>query len=127
MQIPEHPQIRSLGYVSDDLRRALLAHARVLVVPSPYESLSIVLLEAWNHGVPALVNARCKVLHGQVRRANGGLYYRTFNEFREALDYWFATTPWNDARSAPRGSRSSSVNTDGRPSSPAWRICWLER
>ena len=64
MQIPEHPRIRSLGYVSDDLRRALLTHARVLVVPSPYESLSIVLLEAWNHGVPALVNARCKVLHG---------------------------------------------------------------
>jgi glycosyltransferase involved in cell wall biosynthesis len=87
MQIPEHPQIRSLGYVSDDLRRALLTHARVLVVPSPYESLSIVLLEAWNHGVPALVNARCKVLHAQVRRADGGLYYRTFNEFREALDY----------------------------------------
>ncbi len=88
IQIPEHPQIRSLGYVSDDLRSALLAHARLLVVPSPYESLSIVLLEAWNHGVPALVNARCKVLHGQVRRANGGLYYRTFNEFREALDYF---------------------------------------
>jgi glycosyltransferase involved in cell wall biosynthesis len=87
MQIPEHPRIRSLGYVSDDLRRALLAYARVLVVPSPYESLSIVLLEAWNHGVPALVNARCKVLEGQVRRANGGLYYRTFSEFREALDY----------------------------------------
>ena len=88
LQIPEHPRIRSLGYVSDDLRRALLTHARVLVVPSPYESLSIVLLEAWNHGVPALVNARCKVLHGQVRRANGGLHYRTFNEFREALDYF---------------------------------------
>jgi glycosyltransferase involved in cell wall biosynthesis len=88
MQIPEHPRIRSLGYVSDDLRRALLTHARLLVVPSPYESLSIVLLEAWNHGVPALVNARCKVLHGQVRRANGGLHYRTFNEFREALDYF---------------------------------------
>jgi glycosyltransferase involved in cell wall biosynthesis len=88
IQIPEHPHIRSLGYVSDDLRRALLTHARLLVVPSPYESLSIVLLEAWNHGVPALVNARCKVLLGQVRRANGGLYYRTFNEFREALDYF---------------------------------------
>lgn len=87
MQIPSHPRIRSLGYVSDDVRRALLAHARVLVVPSPYESLSIVLLEAWNHGVPALVNAGCKVLYGQVRRANGGLYYRSFNEFSAGLDY----------------------------------------
>ena len=65
------------------MRDALLSHARVLVVPSPYESLGIALLEAWNHGVPALVNARCLVLKEQVRRANGGLYYRSFNEFSE--------------------------------------------
>ena len=62
------------------------ARARVLMMPSPYESLSMVLLEAWNHAVPALVNARCAVLRGQVRRADGGLYYRTGAEFRAALD-----------------------------------------
>ena len=87
LQIPQHPRIRALGYVDDDLRAALLAHARVLVVPSPYESLSIVLLEGWNHGVPALVNAKCQVLKEQVRRANGGLHYRSFSEFCEALDH----------------------------------------
>jgi glycosyltransferase involved in cell wall biosynthesis len=87
MRVPSHPQIQALGYVSDALRDALLAHAHVLVVPSPYESLSIALLEGWNHGVPALVNARCKVLKGQVRRANGGLYYRSSWEFQEALGY----------------------------------------
>src|SRR5262245_7627079 len=74
LQIPTHPQIRALGYVANDLRDALLAHAQALVVPSRYESLSIVLLEAWNHAVPALVNGACKVLAGQVSRANGGLY-----------------------------------------------------
>jgi glycosyltransferase involved in cell wall biosynthesis len=87
LRIPQHAKIRALGYVSDELRGALLAHARLLVVPSPYESLSIVLLEAWNHAVPAVVNARCHVLKGQVRRANGGLHYRSFGEFCEALDY----------------------------------------
>jgi len=87
MQIPDHPQIRALGYVADDVRNALLAHARALVVPSWYESLSIVLLEAWNHAVPALVNGRCKVLAGQVTRANGGLYYMFPAEFDEAADY----------------------------------------
>jgi glycosyltransferase involved in cell wall biosynthesis len=87
MQIPEHPRIRPLGYVSDELRNALLASARALVIPSPYESLSIVLLEAWNHGAPALVNGRCRVLRGQVRRANGGLYYRSSRDFDEALTY----------------------------------------
>jgi glycosyltransferase involved in cell wall biosynthesis len=87
LQVPIHPAIRALGYVSPELRDALLAHATTLVVPSPYESLSIVLLEAWNHGIPALVNARCKVLEGQVRRANGGLHYRTAREFNEALRF----------------------------------------
>jgi glycosyltransferase involved in cell wall biosynthesis len=56
------------------------------VVPSPFESLSIVLLEAWNAGVPALVNGHCAVLKGQVRRANGGLYYRSAAEFGESVE-----------------------------------------
>ena len=87
LMIPDHPRIRALGYVADDVRRALLSHARALIVPSPYESLSIVLLEAWNHATPALVNAYCKVLQGQVRRASGGLYYRSSREFQEALSW----------------------------------------
>jgi glycosyltransferase involved in cell wall biosynthesis len=87
LMIPDHPRIRALGYVEDAVRHALLAHARALIVPSPYESLSIVLLEAWNHATPALVNAHCKVLQGQVRRANGGLYYRSSREFQEALSW----------------------------------------
>ena len=93
MQIPSHPRIRALGYVSDEIRTALLTHARALIVPSPFESLSIVLLEAWNHGVPALVNARCQVLAGQVTRADGGLYYRSAAEFSEALSYLLAHAP----------------------------------
>jgi len=87
LTIPHHPRIRALGYVADDVRRALLSHTRALLVPSPYESLSIVLLEAWNHATPALVNAYCKVLKGQVRRASGGLYYRSSLEFQEALSW----------------------------------------
>jgi glycosyltransferase involved in cell wall biosynthesis len=87
MRVPSHPKILPLGYVSDGLRDALLARAAVMVVPSPYESLSIALLEGWNHGVPALVNGRCRVLDGQVRRANGGLAFRSSAEFAEALAY----------------------------------------
>jgi glycosyltransferase involved in cell wall biosynthesis len=87
MPIPEHPLIRRLGYVDEATRDALLANARVLLIPSPFESLSMVLLEAWNRGTPALVNARCAVLKGQVLRADGGLYYRSALEFAGALDY----------------------------------------
>jgi len=97
MQIPSNPRILALGYVSNDVREALLAHARALVVPSWYESLSIVLLEAWNHGIPALVNGRCKVLAGQVRRANGGLYYMFPAEFDEAADFLLTRPAERDA------------------------------
>jgi glycosyltransferase involved in cell wall biosynthesis len=88
--VPAHPRIRPLGFVDESVRDALLAHARALVVPSPYESLSIALLEGWNYGTPALVNGDCRVLAGQVSRANGGLYYRSAKEFSEALT-WLLT------------------------------------
>ena len=86
MPLPDHPRIRPLGFVSDEVRDALLDRARALVMPSPYESLSIALLEGWNRRRPALVNGRSSVLRGQVRRANGGLYYGTYREFAAALE-----------------------------------------
>ncbi len=87
MPVPDAPWIRRLGFVDAGVRDALLARARVLLMPSPFESLSMVLLEAWNRGLTALVNARCAVLRGQVLRADGGLYYRTAAEFVAALNF----------------------------------------
>ena len=87
MPIPEHPAIKALGFVDDAMREALLASASLLVVPSRFESLSLVLLEGWNHGLAALVNGHCSVLKGQALRANGALYYHNYDEFAHALDY----------------------------------------
>jgi len=92
MTIPEHPAIKVLGVVPEAERDALLSRARVLVMPSPYESLSMVLLEAWRAGTPALVNGRCKPLRGQTERANGGLFYEQREEFVDALA-WFVEHP----------------------------------
>jgi len=58
----------------------------VLVMPSYYESLSMVALEAWALGRPVLVNARCDVLLGQCLRSSAGLYYETAEDFAGALD-----------------------------------------
>jgi glycosyltransferase involved in cell wall biosynthesis len=92
LPLPRWHDLHVLGRVEDDLREALLAHARALVMPSPFESLSLVVLEAWNRGTPVLVNARCDVLLGQVRRANGGLYYRRSDDFAGAVR-WLADHP----------------------------------
>jgi glycosyltransferase involved in cell wall biosynthesis len=84
LPVPGRHGLYVLGRVDHDLRDTLLAHARALVMPSLFESLSLVVLEAWNRETPVLVNARCDVLLGQVRRANGGLYYRTSDDFAGA-------------------------------------------
>jgi len=85
MPVPNHPSIVSLGFVDEATRARLLDSAIALVVPSQYESLCIALLEGWNHALPALVNGRCRVLKGQVLRANGGLFYSNATEFVTAL------------------------------------------
>ena len=72
--------------MSDADKFDVLAAADVLVMPSYYESLSMVALEAWALGKPVLVNARCDVLLGQCLRSNAGLYYENAEEFDAALD-----------------------------------------
>jgi glycosyltransferase involved in cell wall biosynthesis len=62
-------------------------------MPSEFESLSMVALEAWALGRPVLANGRCDVLRGQCVRSNGGLYYENFEEFAEALFTLEATGP----------------------------------
>ena len=59
--------------------------AEVVVMPSLYESLSMIVLEAWLMGKPVLVNGRCDVLRYQCRQSNGGLYYNNPAEFAAAL------------------------------------------
>lgn len=85
LKVPSHPRIRALGFLSDEDKFDALAAADMLVMPSPYESLSMVALEAWALGKPVLANGRCDVLRGQVIRSNGGLYYDSYEEFAESL------------------------------------------
>jgi glycosyltransferase involved in cell wall biosynthesis len=75
-----------LGAATEAEKLAAVARARALVMPSRHESLSMVVLEAWMMGRPVLVNGDCEVLRGQVLRANGGLYYRRYEEFAAAVD-----------------------------------------
>ena len=62
-----------------------LAASDLLVMPSYYESLSMVALEAWALGKPVLANGRCEVLRGQCIRSQAGLYYESQEEFTETL------------------------------------------
>ena len=85
MAIPRHRRIHHLGFLSDEDKFDGLAASDLLIMPSYFESLSMVALEAWALGRPVLANGRCDVLKGQCMRSNAGLYYERFEEFVEAL------------------------------------------
>jgi glycosyltransferase involved in cell wall biosynthesis len=86
LPIPQHPRIRHLGFLSDTDKFDAMAAAELLVMPSYYESLSMVALEAWALGKAVLANGKCDVLKGQCIRSNAGLYYDTYEEFIGALE-----------------------------------------
>jgi len=87
MKIPEDPRILHLGFLEDQAKFDALAACEILMMPSFYESLSMVLLEAWAMEKPTLANANCPVLLGQSIRSNAGLFYSDYAEFKRSLQY----------------------------------------
>jgi len=85
MPVPKHRRIHHLGFLGDQDKFDALAASDLLIMPSYYESLSMVALEAWALGRPVLANGRCDVLKGQCIRSNAGLYYERYEDFVETL------------------------------------------
>jgi len=85
IDVPKHPRIHHLGFLDDRDKFDGLAASDLLIMPSYFESLSMVALEAWALGRPVLANAHCDVLKGQCLRSNAGLFYESYEEFVEAL------------------------------------------
>ena len=85
MALPEEPFINFAGLLSDRERLQALEAATIVICPSPYESLSLLALEALSVGTPIVVNGRSPVLVEHCVRSNGGLYYADGDEFVECL------------------------------------------
>ncbi len=94
---PRTPGVHYLGFLPEREKLAAMAGARAVVCPSPYESLSIVALEAMALGTPVLATAASPVLVDHCRRSNAGLFYQDGAEFTEALDLLVKTEPLRDA------------------------------
>jgi glycosyltransferase involved in cell wall biosynthesis len=97
LDLPEHRWLHRLGFVAEELKHDALSGATVVVLPSPYESLSLSQLEAWSHGRPTLANAASPVLEGQSRRSGGGLWYRDADEYAAMLDFLAQARPVTEA------------------------------
>ncbi len=87
LTLPDHPDIVHLGFLPDADKQDAIAAAALVVLPSLYESLSMITLEAWAGGTPVLVNEQCEVVKYLCRQSNGGLYYRTHDEFAASLQH----------------------------------------
>jgi glycosyltransferase involved in cell wall biosynthesis len=74
------------GPVDESVKWGLLRGATALVSPSAYESLSLVVLEAWAVGTPVLVNGLCEPTRGHCERSGGGFWYTGSGSFEVALD-----------------------------------------
>ncbi|HWG74436.1 MAG TPA: glycosyltransferase family 4 protein [Acidimicrobiales bacterium] len=74
------------GFVDDVTRSDAMAGALALVVPSHFESFSMVLCEAWAQGCPAIVQGASDVLAGQALRSGAGIPYRGRSEWEAAVD-----------------------------------------
>jgi glycosyltransferase involved in cell wall biosynthesis len=84
MPLPDVPWVRYAGLLSEADRLRMLEAAAIIAVPSPFESLSLLTLEAMALGNPVLCNGRADVLVDHCRRSSAGLFYSTCEEFVES-------------------------------------------
>jgi glycosyltransferase involved in cell wall biosynthesis len=104
-------RVVDLGFQPEAAKRAAYAGAIAHVVPGTQESFSLVLMEAWLCGAPALVNARCDVTREHVRAASGGLAYDGAEELSAAVD-WLLAHPAAARRMAEDGREYVRRNFD---------------
>ena len=86
MQLPEVPWVKFAGLLSERERLQALEAATIVVVPSPFESLSLLALEAMAVGTPVLCNGRSEVLVEHCLKSNAGLVLHRSRRVRRRRD-----------------------------------------
>lgn len=69
------------GFISESDKLQYLQHCEALIIPSRYESLSMVTLEAMSAGKPVLANGHCDVLKTHIEKSKAGFVYFDASDF----------------------------------------------
>ena len=83
--IPDDPDLIVTGIVDEEDKWDLISDALVSISPSAMESFSLVVLEAWVKGVPAMVNGTCGPTVENCERSGGGIPFDSFGSFEVTL------------------------------------------
>ena len=75
----QHPDFIYTGFVSDNEKTTIIQHAKIVLNPSKYESLSLILLETLSLGKVIMVNGKCNVMKEHKEKSNQAIvpYYNT--------------------------------------------------
>jgi glycosyltransferase involved in cell wall biosynthesis len=111
--VGKRKDVRYLGFVDEKRKFELMAGALAFVQPSPYESLSIVLLEAMAQGTPIIVNGQCEVLVDHVEGSGSGQVFRTRDQLIAAIGNVVAMAP-AERRQLGRKARDYVLANYGR-------------
>jgi len=106
---PKLPYIDYRGFVSEQEKAELYTTSTAHWLPSISESFSLVTMESWLSGRPALVNRDCYAPAGHVQRSKGGLAYRGFWELAGAVQ-WLHQNPHLATRMGHNGKRYVEQN-----------------
>jgi glycosyltransferase involved in cell wall biosynthesis len=80
-------RVIDLGFVPNNERLGVFAAADAYIQPSPYESFSRTIMEAWLVGTPVIASADSDVVAWHCQRSGGGLVYRDRYEFEQCLRF----------------------------------------
>lgn len=82
----KNPDIIYTGFVNDNEKTTIIQQAKVIINPSKFESLSLILLEAMYYKKPVLVNGNCSVLKEHCILSNyASIYYTNKHTFISQL------------------------------------------